>query len=352
MVGLEIKDEIVDGSLSSFRSAVLPCIAACGGMLVPMAVYALINLAAGPTIGSMSGVMVPMATDIAFAMGIYSLFGGGRKFPAAVSTFLLTLATVDDLGAIFVMATCFSQHISIPFLCAAACVQAVLVSMERRKLSNAKMYIPVGSALWYCLLRGGVNADIAGALTGVCIHATKGDTKFLHRLTRRWKPICALAIMPLFALANTAVPLVGPAAAVAATAARSRGASCIEGRAVSIASGIFGGLCIGKPLGIVGSSWLAVRLGLADFPQGMTQTHLGVVGLLGGIGFTMCICLIEQALPAGRASTLSKVAVMAASGASAALGALVISRASDNRRSPSAPVAQVKSAPQRPLLLG
>mmetsp|Transcript_30458 Transcript_30458/g.61999 ORF Transcript_30458/g.61999 Transcript_30458/m.61999 type:complete len:474 (+) Transcript_30458:72-1493(+) len=327
-VGLEIKLEVVGGSLSSIRSASLPCIAACGGMLVPVAVCALTILATGGPTSSMSSVVVPMATDIAFAMGVFSLFGGSKKFPSSVSAFLLTLATVDDIGAILVIATCFAHHISLPFLGAAACVQAMLVAMEKRRVSIGKLFLPVGAALWYCLFRAGVNADIAGVLAGLCVFASKDDTEIVHRLARRWKPICALAIMPLFALANTAIPVVGPAALAAATAAASGGATVAAKKQVAnVASGIFLGLSIGKPLGIIGSTWLAVKLGLADMPEGMTNTHLGVVGLLGGIGFTMCIFLIEQAIPAGRTSTLSKIACIAASCISAMLGALVMLRA-------------------------
>jgi len=310
-VGIEIKKEIVDGSLSNVRNALLPCIAAVGGMVVPVMVYAMINLMAGPT-GNMAGACVPMATDIAFAMGVFAL-AGGKKLSASISTFLLTLATVDDIGAILVIATCFATQLNPPFLLAALGVQAGMVAMNKKELPSGKSYIAAGVALWYCLMRGGINADIAGVLTGLCIHAKKGDLGFIERLIRRWIPISALFIMPVFALANTAIPLGGAAAGGAAGVA-------------PVAGGILAGLTLGKPLGIVGASLLAVKMGWADFPKGMGIKELGAVGFLGGIGFTMCIFLIEQALAVGPVSTMSKIAVISASALSALVGGLIVNK--------------------------
>lgn len=316
-IGLELKKEIADGSLSNRKEALLPCIAALGGMVVPMLVYLIVNLTAKT--GSLAGVTVPMATDIAFACGVFSLCGGARKLPAAVTTFLLTLATVDDLGAIIVIATCLGGHLSPLYLAGAALVQGVHVAMDRAVVSSGKTYLATGCALWYCLLRSGINADMAGVLAGLSVHASKGDTKIIDRLVRRFIPICGLFVMPLFALANTAIPLLP--SVVAAAAPLTTEAS----PALAVAAGIFAGLVLGKPLGILGFSLLAVKSGIAQFPQGMNAKHVGVVGCLGGIGFTMCIFLIEQALPLGRIATLSKVAVLAASVTAAALGALLVS---------------------------
>jgi len=325
MVGLEIKNELVDGSLADIRQAVLPCIAACGGMIVPMAIYALVNTAAGPA-GSMAGVTVPMATDIAFAMGVFGAFAG--KFPAAVSAFLLTLATVDDLGAIAVIATCFATHVQTAYLAAAAGVQGLLLFMNNKRVVSGKSYFAVGFAMWWLLVQGGINADIAGFCAGLCVWGGKGDTHNIHRLVKYWKPICGLAIMPLFALANCAVPIVGPAAAASAGAAK-----------MPVALGIGAGLIIGKPLGIMGFTALAVKLGIATYPEGMVKAHLPIVGLLGGIGFTMCIFLIEQAIPPGLTSTMSKVAVMVASATCAVLGAGLMSnwKDGDENTTPPAP---------------
>ena len=166
-VGLEIKKEIVDGSLASIKGALLPCIAALGGMVVPMALYLVVNLILPG--GSLAGLTIPMATDIAFAMGIYNFFR--NRMPTSVSTFLLTLATVDDLGAIAVIATCFAQSICLPFLGLAALAQITLVAMGRKRIRSGKSYLVAGVSLWYCLLRAGVNADIAGVLAALCVPA-------------------------------------------------------------------------------------------------------------------------------------------------------------------------------------
>lgn len=306
-VGLEIKKEIVDGSLSSFKSALMPCIAALGGMAIPMLVYASVNLALPA--GTMAAITVPMATDIAFAMGVFNVFRA--RLPPAVASFLLTLATVDDLGAIAVIATCFAKSVSFPFLAAAAAVQGGLVALERRKVQRGRPFLALGLALWYCLLRAGVNADVAGVLTGLCVFGSKGNVTGLERLIKRWTPISALLVMPLFALANTAIPL-------------SFGGGANSGPAGCAALGIFAGLILGKPLGIFGASWLASKFGVAQLPQGMTKRHLSAVGVLGSIGFTMCIFLIEQCMP-GSASQ-AKIAIMAASLLGAGVSALLLQR--------------------------
>lgn len=315
-VGLEIKREMVKGSLSNRRSALLPCIAAVGGMVVPMLIYLVINTLSPA--GSLVGVTIPMATDIAFAMAVFSSFGS--KLPAAVSTFLLTLATVDDLGAIFVIATCFAKNVRLSFLGAAAGVQLLLTGMERTKVSSGRAYLGAGAALWWCLIRAGVNADIAGVCVGLCVHASRSDSSIVDRLIRRWTAISGLAIMPLFALANCAIPLFGPAAAATSAPA------VASASAAPVALGVFAGLVLGKPLGIVSFSLLGVKLGMGKFPEGMTPRHLQIVGLLGGLGFTMCIFLIEQALPQGRVSVLSKLAVILGSLTAAALSAFAMKR--------------------------
>jgi len=316
-VGIEIKKEIIDGSLSNVRNALLPCIAALGGMVVPVMIYAIINLVAGPA-GNMAGACVPMATDIAFAMGVFAL-AGGRKLSPAIATFLLTLATVDDIGAILVIATCFATNIKVPYLLAGGATLWSMWDMERKKVPSGKAYIFAGVALWYCLLMGGVNADIAGVLAGLCIYCDKGNLQFIERLVRRWIPISGLFIMPVFALANTAIPLVASSGAAGAAGAAAGGVAPVAG-------GILAGLTLGKPLGIVGASWLAVKMGWASYPKGMGLKELGAVGFLGGIGFTMCIFLIEQALAVGPVSTMSKIAVISGSVISAAIGGFMVNR--------------------------
>lgn len=292
VVGLEIKQELRLGSLSSVKKALLPCIAALGGMVTPMAVYLAVQMLPMMGGGSLAALTVPMATDIAFAMAIFGFFRS--RMPASASVFLLTLATVDDLGAIFVLATCFASHVYPGFLAAGAGVTAALAWMCRKKMTDMRLYTAGGAALWWCLLRSGISADIAGVIAALCVSTravvglTDGTTEHLtERLITRLSPLSTFFIMPAFALANTAVPLGGLRAAAAGSAAAT----------VAPAVGIGLGLLIGKPLGIFGSTWLAIKLGAAQMPEGMRNSHLGVVSVLGAIGFTMCLLLTEVSMP-------------------------------------------------------
>ena len=339
VVGLEIKLELREGSLSTPRKALLPCLAALGGMLVPMAVYALVQLLV-PGGGSLAALTVPMATDIAFALAILSFFRD--RMPASATTFLLTLATVDDLGAILVLALFASSSISPPFLAAAAAAAAAVAALGRSRSTDARLFGLGGAALWYCLLRGGINADIAGVVAGLSV-STKAELftraegsgkggggkgsgkgggakkeKLGARLVARLSPLCAFVVMPLFALANTAVKL------PALTAGGSSGSAAV-GRSVGPALGVLAGLVLGKPLGILSFSWMASSLGLARYPAGLTSAHTAIVGLLGGIGFTMCLLLCETTLPGGAATqALPKLAVLVGSASAAVVAALAM----------------------------
>ena len=263
VVGLEIKQEFRLGSLASVRKAVLPCLAALGGMVTPMGIYLLVQRAL--PLGSLAALTVPMATDIAFAMGILGFFR--KRMPLSASAFLLTLATVDDLGAILVLATCFASNVALPFLAGAGAIFALLGVIGRRGSTDLKIFGAGGFGLWYCLLRSGVNADVAGVLAAMCIStkamvqpSTGRPERLTERAIRRIAPFTALGVMPLFALANTAVKLGGPAAATAAAAsAAAAGAAASRTPALGIAAG----LLIGKPLGIFGFTWLADKLGFA-----------------------------------------------------------------------------------------
>jgi len=320
-VGLEIKRECMFGHLASIRQSILPCAAALGGMLVPIAIYVALNAGSG---GAMSGWAIPMATDIAFAMGIFGFFNS--RMPRSASAFLLTLATVDDLGAILVIAVFFATKINAPFLAAAAGVSAALFAIHRLpwKQLHLAMYGAGGVALWYCLLLGGVNADVAGVVTALAIpaaskapHTSKAvalehghSPSLMDHLIYKMVPWTALFIMPMFALANTAVRI---------------DLSMLGGLVSQpVSLGIIAGLLLGKPLGITAFSVLAVKSGIATMPRGMTTKHLLVLGLLGGIGFTMCLFLIALAMaPMPEAMSVAKLAVISASG----IAALVASAA-------------------------
>jgi NhaA family Na+:H+ antiporter len=313
VVGLEIKQELRNGSLRTPKTAVLPCIAACGGMVTPMAVYAAINLSGRVAGGSLSALAVPMATDIAFAMAVISFFK--NRMPAAASVFLLTLATVDDIGAIAVLATCYATHLAPAYLGLAAAITAALTVLGRRQATagaDAKLFAVGGVALWWSLLRAGISADIAGVVAGLCVstRAMVGSEPLTERLIMRLAPLSAFLIMPAFALANTAVPI---GAALGAGAQTSLGP----------ALGISAGLLVGKPVGIFAFTWLATKLGVAELPSGMSKRHLAVVGMLGAIGFTMCLLLTEVAMPAS-AVALPKLAVLVASGVASVLAAVMM----------------------------
>ena len=252
--------------------------------------------------------------------------------PVSASAFLLTLATVDDLGAILVLATCFASHVVAPFLVAAAAVFAGLGAIGRAGISDLRLFGLGGFGLWYCLLRSGVNSDVAGVLAAMCI-STRAMVKLpsgrperlTERAIRRLSPFTALIVMPLFALANTAVRLGGApvATGLSASAAASAASAAASATAASVppAVGIAAGLIIGKPLGIFGFTFLADRVGLAKLPTGMNLKHLGVVGMLGGIGFTMCLLLTEVAMPAAM-QTIPKLSVLAASAVAAIVSAV------------------------------
>uniref|UniRef100_A0A7S0N6E7 Na+/H+ antiporter NhaA n=1 Tax=Pyramimonas obovata TaxID=1411642 RepID=A0A7S0N6E7_9CHLO len=327
VVGLEIKRECVFGALKSIKQSILPCMAALGGMVFPMGIYCMINAAKG---GIMAGWAIPMATDIAFACGIFAFFN--KKMPRSASAFLLTLATVDDLGAIAVIALFFANNISVPFLAASAAVTAAMFMLP--KLSQQVrvwQYAVGGVALWYCLLCSGVNADIAGVVAALAIPGTapappaseaeplEPDMKptLMDHLIHKLLPYTALIVMPLFALANTAVAI--DMSMISALVQQ------------PVAVGIAAGLLLGKPLGITAFSLASIKAGIASWPEGMELKHLLVCGLLAGVGFTMCLFLITLALTATPdAMRLAKLAVIAASAVAGTAAAAIMNTFPEN----------------------
>jgi len=322
-VGLEIKREAIQGSLSSLTKAALPCLGALGGMLVPMAVYLGFNLLMPG--GIAQGWAIPMATDIAFAMGIYGFFRD--KMPPSVAAYLLTLATVDDLGAILVIALCFAGNIAFPFLGAAAAICGALYYLNKtqRAANSVWMFLVTGVCLWYCLLRGGINADVAGVLTAAAVpvaaaapagstatdHHGENNPNLIDHLIYVLTPWTTLLIMPLFALANTCVPI---------------DVSLLRDMFVKpVSLGIFAGLVIGKPLGIVLLSLLGIKMKIAAWPTNMNLKHLVIVGILGGIGFTMSLFLIGLSLQGMEmAGRLAKIAIILASSVAAIAGSYLM----------------------------
>jgi NhaA family Na+:H+ antiporter len=269
LVGLEIKREIIEGELSSPQKAAMPIIAALGGMLVPASIYALIN-ANTPTI---QGWGIPMATDIAFALGVISLLG--KRVPSSLKIFLAALAIADDLGAILVIAIFYTNELHWMQLLYSAGILIVLIAMNRLGVKKLFFYIIPGIFLWYFVHHSGVHATIAGVLLALTIptNPVKDESpleKLEHLIVR---PVNFL-IMPIFALANTNIRFEN---------------KMIDGLSSPLGLGIIFGLAIGKPIGVTLFSWLSVKLGMAKLPNKANWKHIFGLGLLAGIGFTMSI---------------------------------------------------------------
>jgi len=270
LVGLEIKREIVEGELASFAQAALPVFAAIGGVLLPALIYAFFNN--GDSLTS-KGWGIPMATDIAFALGILSLLGD--KVPTGLKIFLAALAIVDDLIAILIIAIFYSSDLHFLYLGYAGALFVLLIVFNRMGVKNLLFYLIPGVVIWYFIHHSGIHATIAGVLVAITLPTNDDDTdspleKLEHALT---SPV-NFVIMPIFALVNTNITFES---------------SMIQGLTSNLGLGIILGLFLGKPIGIFAMSWLSVKLKIAALPESTTWLHVLGLGLLGGIGFTMSI---------------------------------------------------------------
>ena len=305
LVGLELERELYVGELSEPRKALLPLVAAIGGMFAPAAFHFALN-AGTPTNG---GFGVPMATDIAFALAVLTLLRD--RVPSALKLFVVAFAVADDLGAVVLIAAVYTAELSTAFLVAAAAVFAALVALNRAfRVMALSPYLLGGAVLWFCLLKAGVHASIAGVLLAFAIPFTSRDPARAspsHRLEQRLHAPVAFVVLPLFALANTAIVV-----------------DSATLRAVVDANGlgILLGLVLGKPLGILLMCVLAVRSGLCALPGEVRWRHIAGAGFLGGIGFTMSIFISNLAF-AGEPAIIesSKLSVLCASLIAAVLGA-------------------------------
>lgn len=297
LIGLELERELYVGELSSPRNALLPVFAAMGGMLVP----ALIHLGFTAGTPAAAGFGIPMATDIAFALGILALLGA--RVPPALKVFVVAFAVIDDLGAILVIAIAYTDELSWGWLAGAAACFALLALLNRPlRVMALAPYLVGGVVLWVCLLKAGVHASIAGVLLAFAIPFTSKSAETQspsHRL-EHWlhKPV-AFIVLPLFALANTGVVIDAGAFATLA------GANGL---------GILLGLVVGKPLGVSLACVVAVKSRLCSLPEGVGASHVIGAGLLGGIGFTMSIFITNLAF-AGSPEVInaSKLAILVAS---------------------------------------
>jgi NhaA family Na+:H+ antiporter len=264
LVGLEIKRELLDGELSTLRRAALPLFGALGGMVIPALVFLFITQDQ-PELWR--GWAVSSATDIAFAVGVLALLG--QRIPASLKIFLLALAILDDLGAVLVIAFFYSGALNIAALIAVAALFAALLCMNRFKIQSLWPYMILGVALWYFMLQSGVHATLAGVLLAAAIPLPSAK-----RLEHAIHPYVVFAIMPIFALANAGVPVLGLALG-----------DLLQPLTLGIGLGLF----LGKQLGIFASAWAAIKLGIADKPAQSNWLQLYGVATLGGIGFTMSL---------------------------------------------------------------
>jgi len=351
VVGLEIKREILVGELASPKRAALPIFGALGGMIGPALIFASLNWGK-ETIG---GWGIPMATDIAFAVGILAMLGS--RIPNSLKVFLTSLAIVDDLGALVVIAVFYTDHLNMAFLGYAGTIVAVLMFMNVLRVRWITLYLALGLPLWYCIYMSGVHATIAGVLLAMTIpaHARVNAVNFvystrkaldifanahddpdtdvtesserraavnaivknsryvlppLHRIEYVLHPWAAFVIIPIFALANAGIPIHGGIA---------------ENLKDPAAMGIIAGLVIGKPLGIFLLCFIACKLGIASLPRGVSWRHIFGAGMLGGIGFTMAIFIANLAY-ANSATHLehAKLAILVASAIAAISGAAIL----------------------------
>lgn len=304
MIGLEIERELYVGELSELKNATLPCIAAAGGMALPALIHFLFNRG---TV-TQGGICIPMATDIAFALGVLNLLG--NKVPVSLNIFLTALAIVDDLGAIIVIALFYVGDFSLLYLVLALGIFAGLQIFRRLGVRRLPYYLLPGGVMWYFMLRSGIHATLAGVLLAFAIPFGNGDEKspsyklqhYLH------KPV-ALVIMPIFALANTGITLTG---------------NWVEGLATSNSLGIFAGLFAGKPLGIVLFSLLAVKSGLSQLPNDISWKHIIGAGFLGGIGFTMSIFITLLAFGNPEIVQNAKISIIVSSILGGTVGFLIL----------------------------
>lgn len=348
VVGLEIKREMLVGQLSTLKRSILPIMAALGGMLVPAIIYSIFNHGNPLTA---NGWGIPMATDIAFAIGILSLLGD--KVPGGIKIFLTALAIVDDLGAIVVLAIFYPTHaLHFNYLIYVAIILGILLIFNRARIMNKYLYLIPGVVMWYFMLKSGVHATVAGVLLAAVI-PSKGNIneirfqskisflleKFkktsnrnlqvltspeeqhiihsmhkelqsvdplMHRFESKLHPLVTFVIMPLFALANAGVAM---------------DFSQFAGNGIpTITLGIFFGLLLGKPIGIFLFSYLSIKLGMADKPAGVSWKQLAAAGVLGGIGFTMSIFVDNLAFTSQAIINMGKISILLTSATAAILG--------------------------------
>ncbi len=304
LIGLELEREIYVGELSNLKDASLPIFGAIGGMIIPVILFSFINFGTE----TLAGAAIPMATDIAFAIGILSLLGS--RVPASLKVFLTALAVIDDLGAILVIAIFYTTSLSLLNLFLALGIWLILIALNRLKVYNLIPYLLGGVAMWYFMLNSGVHATITGVLLAFAIPFGDGGEKSPSYILQHilHKPV-AFIILPLFAIANTTIAIGGDWSA-----------SLIETNSL----GIMIGLVIGKPLGIWLFSFIGVGFGLCTLPNDLKWKNIIGAGFLGGIGFTMSIFIALLAFDQAHLVDNSKIAILIASFVAGIIGFITL----------------------------
>ncbi|MCP3857551.1 MAG: Na+/H+ antiporter NhaA [Actinomycetia bacterium] len=343
VVGLEIKQELVVGELSDPRAASLPAVAALGGMVVPAGIYLMLNSSGS---GS-AGWGIPMATDIAFAVGVVALLG--KRVPSSLKIFLLTLAIVDDIGAIAVIAIFYSEGISFGWLAAAIVLMVVAAVMKRARVWYIPAYVIVGVVIWFATFQSGVHATIAGVAMGLLCPARplhrqartaevidklersstlnanaireayfdlKESVSVAERLETLLHPWTSYVVIPVFALANAGLVITADGLSDAASS--------------TVTLGVVLGLVVGKTIGVAGATWIAARLGLAPLPVGVRVLHLAGIGMIAGIGFTVAIFVGGLAFEDPTLADQSLLGILIASVIAAICGSVMLTAAGNN----------------------
>lgn len=305
LAGLEIERELYIGEISSFKNASLPLAAALGGMLFPFAIHFVLNYHTPTQHGS----GIPMATDIAFALGILSM---SKRVPYGLKVFLTAFAIIDDLGAIIIIAIFYTRSLSIHYLLIALAMYAVMIVLNRLKVYKIWPYIFLGCIMWYCMLQSGVHATVSGVLLAFALPFGDGGKTSPSYIVQHWlhKPV-AFIILPLFAVANMGIPV---------------DRTSLTGLQNVNSLGIILGLLLGKPLGILLLSYASVKMGWSSLPTGVRWKHVFGAATLGGIGFTMSIFITMLAFDEGTLISQSKIAILVASTLASVTGLFILRR--------------------------
>lgn len=308
LIGLELKREMLEGRLKNPADVVLPGVAALGGMLAPMAVFLLVTRAY-PDLHP--GWAIPAATDIAFAVGVVALLG--RGLPPALKIFLLTLAILDDMGAILIIALFYGSGVDLGYLAWAALPLAGLIALALRRAHRVAPFLLLGAVMWFFVLKSGIHPTVAGVVTAFCIPLKDRFGKSpLHALEHGLHPYVNFAIAPVFALANAGVDLSGLALA-----------DLVAPLPLGIAAGLF----VGKQIGVFGATLAMVKLGFGRLPQGVSWTMIWGLSMLAGIGFTMSLFIGSLSYEGDQMMNMVRLGVMTGSALSAVTGYLVLRRA-------------------------